>query len=446
MCAAAARYVARVRVLLLPPSLQRSPRRRLATDVAPAVSRVLSPIVIAVACVVGVVAIGAGCGGVTLDDVRPAEVAPGATITLTGSGFDDALAVRLESPSGAVVALVPEQVAPTSAAAVLPPATPAGVYDVVVAVGEREARLEAALTVRKGALRVRFLDVGQGDATLVTGPDGSALLIDGGNRDAGAYVEAALQQATAGRLDAVAITHTDADHLGGVVHVLRGADGVAGSGDDVVPATRWIGHDDGLCDSQLCDEFRALRARFQAPLVDDTLDLGGATVRVLGRDGDFGGGAVAGADSENERSLALLVTFAERRVFIAGDLTGGGLGDVDVEADAARKAGVVDVLHVNHHGSATSSSEGFLRALQPRVVVVSVGTDNAFCHPAAAVVDRLAALGAPVWATGEGMAAEAGRCDAGRTAWPAGARAGAGDITLTIDADGAMAVNGEALP
>jgi beta-lactamase superfamily II metal-dependent hydrolase len=139
--------------------------------------------------------------------------------------------------------------------------------------------------VQDGALEVYFLDVGQGDASLIVGPDGSALLFDGGNRDAGPDVVAALRARTGGRLDAVAVSHTDADHLGGVVHVLRGDDGVAGTSDDVVPATRWIGHPDALCDSGLCDELRALRARFDEPLVGDTLDLGGARVEVLGRDG-----------------------------------------------------------------------------------------------------------------------------------------------------------------
>lgn len=387
----------------------------------------------------------AGCGGLAVLDVAPGEVAPGETFNLTGRGFEAAMSARLESPAGAAVTLALSDVEPTAATALVPLATPAGTWDVVVVVDGREDRLPAALAVRTGALVVRFLDVGQGDGTLLTGPDGSTLLIDGGNRDAGASVRAALFDASGGRLDAVAVTHTDADHLGGIVHVLRGDDGVAGTVDDIVPTTRWIGHPDSLCSSDLCAEFRTLRARFSEPLVGDRLDLGGATVDVLGRDGDFGDGVGAGVDEENERSLVLKVGFAGRTVFIGGDLTGGGLGSADVEAAAAQVAGPVDVLRLNHHGSSTSSSEGFLRALQPRAVVVSVGTDNAFCHPAPPVLDRLDALGAPVWATGRGMVAEGARCDDGATAWPAGTRTGQGTVTLTIAADGTLTIDDEPL-
>ncbi|MBM4282066.1 MAG: MBL fold metallo-hydrolase [Deltaproteobacteria bacterium] len=391
---------------------------------------------------VGALAPLAACGGVlALDGIAPAVAGPGDTVTLLGRGFDPAMRARLVSPAGATVVLGLAAVEPTRAQATLPAATPAGLWGVTIDHDGLSHTLPAAVTVQAGALIVRFLDVGQGDATLVTGPDGSSLLIDGGSRDAGPIVGAAVRDFAGGRLDAVALTHTDADHLGGLVDVLRGDDGVAGSVDDVVPARRWIGHPDSLCDTQLCAEFRALRARFDEPLVGDTLDLGGATVSVVGRDGDFGAGAGAGVDEENERSLALVISFAGRRVFVGGDLTGGGLGSADVEAEAARATGPVDVLRLNHHGSSTSSSAGFLGALQPAAVVVSVGTDNAFCHPARDVLERLASLGAPVWATGAGMVVEGGRCDDGATVWPAGARPGRGAVTLVVGADGSITLD-----
>jgi beta-lactamase superfamily II metal-dependent hydrolase len=392
-----------------------------------------------------VVSLVAACGGVALDEVVPGEVAPGAVVELRGSGFDVAMGARLRSPAGATVTLALADIEATSAQATVPRATPAGTWDVVIDVDGTQRTLPGGLVVRTGALVVRFLDVGQGDATLLTGPDGSTMLVDGGNRDGGAIVAAALREHSAGRLDAVAVTHTDADHLGGVVGVLRGDDGTAGTVDDVVPATRWIGHPDSLCDSELCAEFRSLRAGFAEPLVGDVLDLGGASVEVLGRDGDFGDGRAGGVDDENERSLVLKVSFAERSVFLGGDLTGGGLGSAHVEAEAARVTGPVDVLRLNHHGSSTSTSPEFLSALQPSAVVVSVGTDNAFCHPAPDVLDRLAAVGVPVWATGAGMVEDASRCTEGATQWPAGARPASGTITLTVAADGVVDVDGEPL-
>jgi beta-lactamase superfamily II metal-dependent hydrolase len=405
----------------------------------------------AVAAALSVVVLGA-CQPFVVRAVSPSAVPAGGQIVVTGAGFTPTMVASLapssavsSSSSAGLVTLVVVAAADDEATLRLPAATPPGRWDLVLRRDDAETRLVDALLVQSGALQVHFLDVGQGDATLVVGPDGTALLVDGGNRDAGGVVADAIQRLTGGRLDAVALTHTDADHLGGVVHVLRGDDGVAGTADDVVPATRWIGHPDALCDSQLCDEFRGLRARFDEPLVGDVLDLGGARVEVLGRDGDFGGGVGAGVDDENERSLTLKVSFGGRSVFIGGDLTGGGLGTVDVERAAAERTGPVDVLRANHHGSATSSSAGFLAALQPRVVVLSVGTDNAFCHPEPGVLERLGGLGATLLSTGAGMVQDADRCDEGATRWPPGARTAQGSIALTITADGELRVDDEPL-
>lgn len=387
---------------------------------------------LALACVAMAVAGLAGCGP-TVTFVEPGVVAAGATITISGTGFVEGASVRLEQDGGPVQLRVQEATGATISARV-PAATPAGIYDVVVDVGGAEGRLEDAIEIRAGELRVRFLDVGQGDSTLLIGPEGDALLIDGGPRDRLAVVRAAVADVD---LRAVAVTHTDADHLGGVVDLLAGLDGQPGTTDDLVPETRWIGHDNASCDSNLCDDLRGLTAQFRLPDIGETLDLGGPVVEVIGRDGVFGQGPVAGVTDPNERSLALIVSFGGRKVFIGGDLTGGGLDSVNVEQVAALEVGPVDVLRANHHGSATSSSQGFLSALQPGAVVLSVGTDNAFCHPEVGVLGRLTALSVPLYATGEGIVGDGARCD-GTTPWPTQAAHGLGTFDLVISADGAL--------
>ena len=388
-----------------------------------------------------VVVVAGGCGGVVVAGVAPAEVAAGGVVEVRGAGFDDTARIQLEgSPGTITVATTPtsEQVLQGT----LPASTPAGVYDVVVIGSSGEGRLVGALNVVAGELRVVFVDVGQGDGALLVFPDRSTLLLDGGPRDAAGAMRDAIDEFGDGHLDAVAVTHTDADHLGGVVGVLRGDDGDAGTDDDVVPATRWIGHDDGTCDSQLCDEYRRLRgAPFEVPDVGAVVEHGGATVTVVARDGVVVGGApLSDIDDPNERSLGLLVEFGGRSVFLGGDLTGGGLGMVDVEAEVAAATGPVDVLKLNHHGSQTSSSAGFLATLQPRAVVISVGTDNSFCHPEASVMARLRDSGVPLYATGDGMVSDT---DCATTQWPAGAHHGVGTITLVIAADGAITLDGD---
>ena len=371
--------------------------------------------------------------------VAPGTVAPGDAVEIYGTGLSTTATARLQG-STSIQLQVTASTSSTVEARV-PGATPAGVYDVVVTSDGVDAVLAGGLTVVAGRVSVRFVDVGQGDATLITGPDGQSLLIDGGPASASDVVTQAVNDV--GGVDHVALTHTDADHLAGLTALLAGDDGGAGTDDDSVPRTRWIGHDDALCTSQLCNRFRALRARFERPLVGDTLDLGGATIEVVGRDGDFGAVGAIDVDDENERSLALLLRFGGRTVFIGGDLTGGGLGTSDVEAAAARATGPVDVLRLNHHGSATSSSAAFLAALQPAAVIVSAGTDNPFCHPERGVVDRLRDAGPAVFSTGRGIVSDGARCD-GATDWPAGSHVGVGTIELVIEEDGRLSVDGEA--
>ena len=388
------------------------------------------------------VVVFAGCNSVFVQSVSPAVVAAGGSIDVVGAGFDDGLAVSLEGDAGTVtLATVVDDA--NHATAQLPAQTPAGVYDVVVTTAGGTSRLAGALTVQAGQLEFIFVDVGQGDGTFVVFPDGNTLMIDGGPRDASDAM-ADIVAAHDGRIDAVAVTHSDADHLGGVVGVLRGADGRAGTDDDIVPAVRYFGHDDGLCDSQLCDEFRSMRgAPFAIPDLDTVIEHGGATATVVARNGEVSGaGPFSGIDDENEHSLAFLFEFGGRKVFIGGDLTGGGLGTADLEAAVVAVTGPVDVLHLNHHGSQTSSSEGFLQGLQPRAVVISEGTDNSFCHPQENVVSRLRTSGAAIYSTGDGIVT-GGDCPV--TTWPEGARHGLGTFSLTVSADGALTLAGDAL-
>ncbi|HEY1101636.1 MAG TPA: hypothetical protein VGF99_22040, partial [Myxococcota bacterium] len=154
-----------------------------------------------------------------------------------------------------------------------------------------------------------------------------------------------------------------------------------------------------------------------------------------------GDGVLDGATDSNEQSLAVVVRYAGRSIFVGGDLTGGGLGSADVEAVAAGVVGPVDVLRVNHHGSATSTSPGFLDALSPSVAVISAGTDNVYCHPEASVIERLSAAGPTLFSTGAGITETDGRCTT-TTTWPQGAFVGVGTIELVVSADGALTVDG----
>lgn len=386
----------------------------------------------------------AACG-LRLDRVTT-EVAPGGSLEIAGAGFGAETSFSLAA--SVELSLQVDELSPSLATATVPRAAPAGVYDLRASDGGTEAELPGAVRVITGGLDVHFLDVDQGDATLVIAPGGQALLIDGGPRSAGPVLRAAIDELARGRLDAVVLSHTDADHLGGLVELLQGEDGEPGTSDDLVPTTRFAGVDDGSCTTEVCADLRRLAAwPFDTPAVGDPiapLSADGVEATVVAVDGDVGGGTLSGADDDNERSLVVQLGFGGRSVLITGDLTGGGSGEADVESALAQRTGPVDVLRVSHHGSATSSATAALGAWQPRALVLSLGTDNAYCHPATEIVARLGAIGEPIYATGSGIVVDAARCG-GETPWPAQARVGLGTFSLTILADGGLTLAGDSL-
>jgi hypothetical protein len=158
--------------------------------------------------------------------------------------------------------------------------------------------------------------------------------------------------------------------------------------------------------------------------------------------GRFAHGA---APSENDYSIAFVLTLGDFAFYSGGDLGGedtkahtGGRGghekrhDVydDVETPIKDAVGNVEVMRVDHHGSPHSTNDAFVEALRPEVAIVSCGGGNAFHHPSPDVVARLQAFG-PVFVT-SGLAKDwKGRADAPRVE---------GDITIAVSADGATYV------
>jgi competence protein ComEC len=236
----------------------------------------------------------------------------------------------------------------------------------------------------EGMLRVTFLDVGQGDAVLVELPDGPRLLVDGGpggarRFDVGERVLAPfLWNRPVGRLDAVALSHWDIDHSGGLAAVLR----------RFRVGEFW---ESGRAPSGAADTVAAL-ARSGAPrrrlTAGQQLWLGRAMVTVLGP-------APGPPVTANDQSLVLRLDWRGVSLLLPGDLGPQG------EAALLGRPGPLRalVLKVAHHGSRSSSGTPFLRAARPLVAVVSVGVRNPFRHPSPETLDRLAAAGARIYRT-----------------------------------------------
>jgi competence protein ComEC len=110
--------------------------------------------------------------------------------------------------------------------------------------------------------------------------------------------------------------------------------------------------------------------------------LGGTEIRVLAPSADYTPGDAAG----NNDSLVLEITYKKRRILLTGDAERASENDM-IESGLLRP---VTLLKVGHHGSNTSSSDGFLNAVTPRFAVISDGYKNQFHHPNLAVLSRLA--------------------------------------------------------
>ena len=260
-----------------------------------------------------------------------------------------------------------------------------------------------------GALRVTFLDVGQGDAAIVELPDGAVWLVDAGGlasrRDLaaaaapGRTITRALEAYGHTQIDLAIISHPHPDHYLGLAAL-------------AVPVRElWAAAGDGehLRDDQrrtALPSFAEVAAI--APLHHPPLGLARAEAgvelwvwapRYRERDGAPEREAIDPVRTVNDNSLVVEVRYTGRSIAF--------VGDVEAEGEAALVAaglGHVDVVKVAHHGSPTSSTPDFIAATHPEVAVISCGVANTFGFPAAAVVERWTAAGAEVERTDTGGA------------------------------------------
>ena len=258
--------------------------------------------------------------------------------------------------------------------------------------------------VATGKLRVDFLDVGQGDAALVTLPDARTLLIDGGgatNRrgsqsDRRSVGEAVVSEYLWWRgldtVDYVLPTHADADHIDGLNDVVRNFTV------DAALVARSSANDPEF--RKFSETLVATKTQVIKIQAGDLIRFGEVEIEVL-----WPPKAEVSEQSRNNDSTVLRVGFFKRSMLLTGDIEKGGEralvgGGRDSDREAAGRL-KTDLVKVPHHGSKSSSTQPFVSATQAQFAVISVGKYSMFGHPHREVVERWRASGTQVFTTGE---------------------------------------------
>ena len=229
-------------------------------------------------------------------------------------------------------------------------------------------------------LNVHFLDVGQGDAVLISCDD-AYMLIDAGDNDKGTLVQNYLNKQGVEHLDYIIGTHPDADHIGGMDVILYKFD----CGTVMMPEVT----NDTATYRDVIDTMKEKGYQNTAPVVGDSYSLGSAQFTILGPTDTY--------EDTNNNSIVLLLTHGDNKFLFVGDAEEKAEEDILAEGVSVK----ADVLKVGHHGSRTASSEAFLQAVEPTYAVISCGQDNSYGHPHAETLNTLRSMGVKVFRTDE---------------------------------------------
>lgn len=229
---------------------------------------------------------------------------------------------------------------------------------------------------------VHFIDVGQGDATLII-CDGETALIDGGNNNKGQFLVDYIKNLKIKRIDYIFATHPDADHIGGLDIVIDNFDIgkviMPKVEDKLVPTTNTY---KDLLLSVFNKQLKITPAK-----LGQVYNIGDGTIEILSPSKNF--------SSLNDMSIVAIFEYRDKKFLFTGDIE----KDAEDFLISSNKRISADVLKVAHHGASTSTKPEFYNRVNPNYCIISVGDGNKYGHPTQKTLETININKAKVYRT-----------------------------------------------
>lgn len=218
---------------------------------------------------------------------------------------------------------------------------------------------------------VHFIDVGQGDSTLIMSGD-YVVLIDAGEKENGEKVTSYLRAHNISRIDHIIATHPHSDHIGGLEDVINNFE----TGDLIVPQISEKEAEESFAYKCLLDTAYESGISVCEAVPGMKLELGDSELDILACGGDY--------ENINNDSIVSELVHDDNKFLFTAD------AEAESESDMLRRGVLedIDVLKAGHHGSSTSSGGEFMEIVKPEFAVISCGAGNSYNHPSESVMRR----------------------------------------------------------
>lgn len=226
-------------------------------------------------------------------------------------------------------------------------------------------------------LEVYFLDVGQADSILIRNKNKN-MLIDAGNNNDGDYLVSYFKSIGIEKFDYVVGTHAHEDHIGGMDNIIDNFEIGKFYMPDKITTTKTF--------RDVLDALERKQIKFNVPEIGNVLNFGDVNIGVI---------YVSSDDELNDTSIVLKLVYKDISMLFMGDAS------TKVEEKILLQDLKSDVLKVGHHGSIYSTSEDFIKEVEPKISIIEVGKNNNYGHPRYEVIGRLKNIGSKVYRTDE---------------------------------------------